>query len=152
MEQTLTDLDPFRPPRTHADRMANHSARRHLHVATMLHYGPDPTIDPEGFQHWKTAVEQEIPQYGYTPGGRAIRSKDDPDFDRPTCACGFAWAQDHAPGDGTGCPEHLKPRHLRYPNLDTPADLEFRARYEKGVAEFAERRAQRARSTFRLVL
>ncbi|GAA1623931.1 hypothetical protein GCM10009733_020710 [Nonomuraea maheshkhaliensis] len=151
MEQTLADLNPFRAPRSHTDRRASFAARRDLYVRTMLHYGPDPVIDPEGFQQWKTAAEQQIPPYGYTPGGRAIGSKDDPDFDRAACACGFAWAAAHSPGDGTGCPEHLQPRHIRHPNLDTPADLEFRARYERWVTEVAERRAQRARSAFRLV-
>ncbi|WP_433259243.1 hypothetical protein ACQPYK_49605 (plasmid) [Streptosporangium sp. CA-135522] len=151
MAQALAELDPDRPPRIHADWMAAHAARRDLYVATTLHYEPDPAIDPQGFQQWKSAAENEIPRYGYTPGGRAIHTTNDPDYGRTRCACGLAWAANHSPGDGTGCPEHLKPRHIRHPNLDTPADQEFRARYEMWAAEFAERRAQRARRTFRCV-
>ncbi|WP_189243060.1 hypothetical protein [Planobispora rosea] len=151
MEYVLADLDPDRLPRSHAERMAAIAARRELYIATMLHYGPDPAIDPQGFQQWTTAAEHQIPRYGFTPTGRAIHTENDPDYGRPWCACGFTWADNHRPGDGTGCPEHLVPRHIRNPALDTPADQEYRARYEKAFAAFAERRAQRARRTFRCV-
>ncbi|MFI7641895.1 hypothetical protein [Nonomuraea sp. NPDC049400] len=131
--------------------MADLAAARDLYVAMMLHYGPDPAIDPEGFQQWKTAAERQIPRYGYTPTGRAIHTEDDPDYGRLICACRFAWADQHPPGDGTTCPEHMQPRHIQYPDFDTPADREFRARYDRWVAEFAEYRARRARSTFHIV-
>jgi hypothetical protein len=65
-------------------------------VAVQLHYGVSPAY-----------LDAVWPRYGWTPYGRPIRATTDPDYGRARCACGFAWAREHA----RGCPHQA--RHLR---------------------------------------
>ncbi|WP_433463912.1 hypothetical protein [Spirillospora sp. CA-128828] len=131
-ERTFIDLDPDRPRPTPAEWLAETIAFADRCYTVMAHYGPDPAADPEGAQRWAAEVRRQIPRYGRTPGGRPIFSTTDPDYGRLRCVCGFVWADDHPPGDGTGCPEHL--RRPRDPN--SAAEQLYRRRYAEWLAQW----------------
>jgi hypothetical protein len=119
MELVFANLDPDRSPRlTFEDQMAARVLSADAWYMLMDHFGPDPAADPDGAARWATAVRAHLPRYGFTRSGSPIRSIADPAYGRAFCVCGFVWADPHPPGDGSGCPEHLRPgRNAGSPTL-----------------------------------
>jgi hypothetical protein len=116
MELVVADLAPDRPPRLRFEDQAAANVRRaEAWYRLMDHVGPDPAADPDGAARWAAAVRARLPRYGFTPSGSPIHSTTDPGYGRAICVCGFEWADGHPPGDGTGCPEHLRHREQRRP-------------------------------------
>lgn len=140
MERYFIEFDPDRPRRTPAEQLADTIASADRSYTVMAHYGPDPVADPDGARTWDSRVRQRIPRYGRTPGGRPIHTTSDPDYGRALCVCGFVWADDHAPGDGTGCPEHLRPRR----DPDSAAEQLYRRTYSERLARWRRSRLRLA--------